>query len=125
MHEASMARAILEIVERKAKSASTGPFRVVSVRVRAGEFRNVDEASLRFAFENLRDLYDGLERLSLNFELVEAKARCAPAGHEYRPSIDSAFCCSACGGGIGEIIAGEELDITGITIETGEYQCTK
>ncbi|MBY0552500.1 MAG: hydrogenase maturation nickel metallochaperone HypA [Candidatus Obscuribacterales bacterium] len=116
MHEATIAHSILEIVTDKYKATphSRG---ALKVNIIVGEFRNVDLESLQFAFDNLRPLYSGCAACQLKAELVEAKALCLNHGHRFSPRYNTGFQCPDCGGPIGKLICGEELDVIGITLE--------
>jgi hydrogenase nickel incorporation protein HypA/HybF len=117
MHEATIAQSILDIVAAKLqKNCDANCVKTVAVRI--GEFRNVDCDSLSFAFDSLKGLYCGLSDCELSLESIKALAWCREASHTYNPSIDLGFCCPKCGGGIGQLINGEELDIAAITMST-------
>lgn len=108
MHEATIANNILGII---ARHLSEHPGSVAdSVSVRIGEFRNVDDQSLRFAFEALRQDHPGCEDCILSVDKVPALARCIQSGHEYCPQVDRAFRCH-CGSAMGALVQGEELDV--------------
>lgn len=115
MHEAAIAKAILDRISehltglQQASNAS-------SVSVRVGEFRNVDPDSLSFAFDSLKQNYQACKTCALNLELVEARALCKDARHEYRASADNAYRCPDCSSAIGAMVSGEELDITKIMV---------
>lgn len=113
MHEATIAQLILL---RSIEIASIKNEPIVSIRIRVGRFRNVDPESLLFAFQSLKREYDPTTNAELSIESVSALARCSIGGHQYHPSADDYYCCTICGGGIGELLNGKELEI--IAVET-------
>jgi hydrogenase nickel insertion protein HypA len=124
MHEATIASNILNVVEaRLQRHPST---RALSVTVLVGEFRNVDEDALRFAFDSLKQSIpdcSGCELIVVESRLV---ARCAEHNHLYGPSADHYYRCD-CGSGMGTIQKGQELEVIGCTLEAipEEELCTK
>jgi|GEM_PF-433968 Zn finger protein HypA/HybF (possibly regulating hydrogenase expression) len=127
MHEAAIASRILEkslkmawrkILETndQGDSRSSSCFRIGSVTVRVGEFRNVESESLRFAFDALRKENAMTESAALEIEEVSASAFCK-SGHNYHPEMDSYYCCPACGSGIESISEGKELEIICVQLE--------
>ena len=118
VHEATIATNILESISRRMASFDQPVF-ARSVHVRIGEFRNVDFESLRFAFDSLKDLNPACAGCVFVPELVAAIALCRKQQHKYHPDPASAYRCSECDGGIGILLAGEELAITDIELEVG------
>jgi hydrogenase nickel insertion protein HypA len=117
MHEVAVAQSIIDIVRKKAQqSAERGP--VVAVRIAAGEFRNIDAASLLFAFDALKQGTEDLDACELIIAMVEAEATCRTMGHVYNPSFNAGFRCPQCGDSIGALIHGEELDVVGVDIQS-------
>jgi hydrogenase nickel incorporation protein HypA/HybF len=125
MHEATIATNILERIMRRI-AAYDPPACARSVRVRIGEFRNVDLESLSFAFDSLKGLYPACAGCVFVPELIAATALCRKQQHKYHPDSAHAYRCSECGGGIGTLLAGEELDITDmeLEVETGSEELT-
>ena len=116
MHEASIAQSILQIVTEKFE-ATPHSSAALSVHIIVGQFRNVDIASLQFAFDSLRGLYRGCQNCQLEAELIEAKAICLEQKHRYAPDFNHGFACTICRGPIGKLVCGEELDVVNITLE--------
>lgn len=116
MHEATIAHSILEIATDK-YTATPHSRGVLKVDIIVGEFRNVDLESLQFAFDNLRSFYNGCTDCQLSADLIEAKALCLTHRHRYSPQFKTGFRCPDCGGPIGKLLCGEELDVIGITLE--------
>lgn len=116
MHEATIAQSILNLLRTKF-SHVFGATAVSVVQVAVGEFRNVDEGSLRFAFNGMRGLYDEVTNCALEIETIPAQAWCNGHKHKYRPDFNNAYRCTYCGDSIGELIQGEELHIVNIEME--------
>jgi Zn finger protein HypA/HybF involved in hydrogenase expression len=116
MHEATIAQSILKIAATKLEE--TGPAAsALKICIKVGQFRNVDEDSLNFAFDNLKGLYRGFGACQLESQCIKTQAWCRRSHHRYNPCFENAFCCEQCGSGIGEIICGEELDFVELITE--------
>lgn len=118
MHEATIANSILDIVSRRCNEL--GGREVISLNVRIGAFRNVDLESLEFAFDAMKLHYPGFESCALLVEQIEVQALCSLNGHRYSPTFAQSFRCSLCEAGIGVLVAGEELDVTGFRLAERE-----
>jgi len=116
MHEATIAQSILDIAATKLEQTPEARC-ILAVRIKVGEFRNVDGDSLAFAFDGLKHLYRGLATCKLELEPIKALAWCNKGKHQYNPSFDLGFCCDRCGSGIGQLICGEELEVVKITMK--------
>ena len=112
MHEATIAKSILESAVKRAASFS----QVVCINVRIGEFRNVDPESLTFSFDCLKQEFSLLLDTELRIDWVPALAHCRENAHNYKPIADQFFACPTCGSGIGNLVAGKELEITGFIV---------
>ena len=121
MHEATIAQSILQIAALKLLETGSSDI-ALKVRVKIGQFRNVDGDSLSFAFDSLKGAYPGLKTCQLETQAVAAEAWCRTDRHRYNPCIENAFCCEQCGSGIGKIIYGEELDFVELITESGNHQ---
>jgi hydrogenase nickel incorporation protein HypA/HybF len=112
MHELSIAEAVVEVAARHAAGR-----RVRSVDVRIGHLRQVVPSALEFAFE-LATAGTALEGAELVIEHVPARGRCRACGQE---SVMEAFPlqCACCGGLNLEILAGEELLVDSLEVESG------
>jgi Zn finger protein HypA/HybF involved in hydrogenase expression len=119
MHEAAIARNILESLRRRLPDLPAGS-QFADVEVCVGQFRNVDPESLQFAFDGLRPLYASCEQCALKIHILQAKARCAGGDHLYQPRFEDGFRCTECGGGIKTLEEGEELQITGYSLTSKE-----
>jgi hydrogenase nickel incorporation protein HypA/HybF len=113
MHELAIAESIVAIAERHAAGR-----RVTRVEVAVGHLRQVVPAALEFAFELVAQgtVLDGAE---LALEEVPAAVRCRACGAE--GSVDGfPLACRACGGWDVAVIAGEELRVESLDLETQE-----
>jgi len=117
MHEATIAKSILEIVSKQI-AKTPGALRALQVHVVAGQFRNVDRESLEFAFDSLKMLYQRTSGCELHLEMPSAIALCRDSQHAYHPCYQQAYCCPLCGSGIGKLVSGEELDVVNVSLET-------
>lgn len=111
MHELSIAQAIVNAAERHA-----GGRRVVKVEVSVGHLRQVVPSSLQFAFGLLIE-GTPLAGAELALNEVPATVRCKAC--EARSAIDGfPMLCGNCGSEQVEIVAGEELSIDALEVET-------
>ena len=117
MHEAAIAQSILKIASGKLKQTKRATA-LSAVRVVIGSFRNVEVESLQFAFDNLKELFEGCDDCKLDAQLVLAKAICQNGEHSYQPAFENSFRCPICSAGMGKLLCGEELDITKLTFKT-------
>ena len=125
MHELSVASAILDTALRHAAGQ-----RVSCVEIRVGALRQVVPDSLRFYFEvtSRGTLCEGAR---LEIEEVAAAMHCPHCGQEWDPAPDAEhepgaaprlpqFRCPACEGAGAEVLAGEELLVESIDVESAE-----
>ncbi len=113
MHELSIAREIIEIVE--AEVARLNLTRVETVNIRLGALTGVNPDALAFSFE--ASVVDtSLDGARLVIEKVPIKGRCrtCQAGFEVEEFV---FLCPKCASGDLEITSGEELDINHLVVE--------
>jgi len=113
MHELAIAESIVAIAERHAAGR-----RVRRVEVAVGHLRQVVPSALEFAFELVAQgtVLDGAE---LAIGEIPAAGRCRACGTE--GGLDGfPLTCRACGGWDVEVIAGEELRVESLDLETEE-----
>lgn len=115
MHEFAIAEAIVRAAEEVAQAHGGMP--VEQVRLRIGELRGVVPEALTFAFDVLKQ-DTLLAEAVLGWDTVPAAVRCRSCGMHYRPQ-DVFWECPSCGAVGGEVVAGEELEITSITLAGG------
>ena len=116
MHEMSIALAVVGQVEEAAQAA--GAVAVRSVALQVGELAGVVPESLAFCFE-LACAGTVLEGAELVTEPVSARARCEPCADEWALGMPPDLCCPACGTATAELLAGRELQITGVRWDDG------
>ncbi|MCX7885987.1 MAG: hydrogenase maturation nickel metallochaperone HypA [Verrucomicrobiae bacterium] len=116
----SIAEALVEAVQKEC--AAHREARVVAVHVRVGALRLV-------VAEVLKSCYDAAARdtsLSgsrLEVETVEARARCPQCSHEFVIE-DRWFECPQCQAAGGELLSGQELELTAIALEEKQSTTT-
>lgn len=116
MHEMGICQGILDASLDAAKAE--GATRIKEIRISVGELTEVVEYALQFAFEALTPgtLAEG-SVLLVNH--IPAKSRCLQCGAEYEHDrFDST--CPSCGNPFSENIAGRELLIDSLEIDTGD-----
>lgn len=113
MHELSVARGILEIIE--AERARHGFDRVRAVRLRLGALSGVDADALAFAFEAAREGTCASEA-SLEMDVEQGRLLCKACGAETdadaRPEA-----CPACGSADLRFQGGTDLDIVSLEVD--------
>ena len=115
MHEVSIVDGILKTVIDTARGA--GASRVVSVKLRIGDMREVVRESLDFAWEAFRDDDPLTVDCTLDVENISPRSACVQCGHEFEH--DRFHCrCPQCGSGQTITLAGKELEIVSMEIET-------
>lgn len=124
MHEATVALAILkratETVEKRMNRDAHGEedtIHVSKIVLQIGEFRNIDSESLEFSFSALRKDFPMMETTELEIKEIKAIALCSNQNHEFHAQPVNYFSCTTCGGGIGKLLTGKELDIINIEME--------
>ena len=113
MHELAIAEALVDIVTDHARGRQ-----VTRVDVKVGHLRQVVPSALEFAFELLTS-GTALEGAQLVIEHVPARGRCRACGEE---TVMEAFPlqCARCGGLDLELLAGDELLVDSLEVETDE-----
>ena len=111
MHELSIATAIIEQADARARADGTDAVSTVTVRV--GELAGIVPDALTFAFEVARD-GTALAGASLVVEQIAAQAYCGPCAEEFAVGMPPFFWCPRCDRPSTELRSGRELEITGI-----------
>jgi hydrogenase nickel incorporation protein HypA/HybF len=116
MHEYSLARALLKLVDELRLEQHGG--RVLIVKVRIGEFSGVEPELLVSAFGEL-SAETAIGGATLELERVSLKVRCETCRcesevHHFR------FACPKCGSRAVRITGGEELLLESVTMECVE-----
>jgi hydrogenase nickel incorporation protein HypA/HybF len=115
MHELSIARAVVAVVE---KHADGRPVALVNLRI--GMLRQVVPDSLVFCFGFVArgTVCDGAQLVA---EVVPARVRCRGCGAEWQ--LDEPLFRCTCGSTDVEIVTGNELEVESIEIEEDEAAC--
>jgi hydrogenase nickel incorporation protein HypA/HybF len=114
MHEISIAESILDIVQEKAREQNACSVQVIKVRL--GEFTTIVREALEFAFEVVRQ-GTLAENACLEIEFITMVLHCVVCDATTQPEFGIRLVCARCGFPL-KIVAGEELQIEYIEIET-------
>jgi len=112
VHETSLMKNLLSIVDRTACGDGAGPVRVVHLKI--GEMAGVNADALRFAFEVMAKDSVAADAV-LEIERVPLSIRCTACGAEFRPG-GFVFICTACGSSEIEILTGREMEVDYILV---------
>ena len=114
MHELGITQEILKTALEAA--GARGAARVNDVTISVGELTEVVDFALQFNWDIVTQ--DTLaEGATLTVKMIPPRSRCKTCSHEYdHDKFD--FTCPECGGFIAETIAGRELQIDSIDIDT-------
>jgi hydrogenase nickel incorporation protein HypA/HybF len=113
MHERSLVRALLRQVQQIANENSA--VRVLSIRVRIGEFSGVEPELIASAYD---DLIQGtpISGATLDLERSPLEAACHQCGNRFRVERFS-FQCARCGSLHVTLRGGEEMLLDSVTME--------
>ena len=113
MHELSLARGILDIVEAERKK--NGFTRVLEISLKVGEYSGIVPRCLEEFFPIAAG--DGAAKdAALRIEVLPALFRCADCGFEGRPDRGNA-CCPVCGGEHIRMVSGREFYVENLVVE--------
>ncbi len=115
MHEMSIVSGILESVRPFAREA--GAERVCTVNLRIGDMREVVPEALELAWEVLCEEDPLTEGCAFTVEEVHPRSRCLACGEEFAHDRFH-LRCPVCGSRETSLVAGRELDIVSIEIES-------
>lgn len=113
MHEVSLMRNLLAVVEDAAARDGGGAVRTIHLRI--GELSGVSVDALRFAFEVLSS-GTVAEGGTLECDIVPLSVQCKDCGEEFHPR-ELVFRCPACGSAVIDIRAGREMEVDYIEID--------
>ncbi len=113
MHEVSVMRNLLDIVEATAEREGAEIVNVIHLRI--GEMAGINYESLKFAFEILSK-GTRAEGGRLEYDRVALLARCPECSHEFGPE-ELVFRCPECGSGRVDIISGREMEVDYILLD--------
>jgi len=113
MHEGSIAKNLLAIAIEKAKECKANT--ITLIRVKVGEFAGVNQAALKFAFDNFSQ-GTMAEKASLKITSSPLLGKCRKCNEVFKIKKEI-FKCSKCDSLDIDIISGEDLYIEDIEIE--------
>ncbi len=117
MHEFSLIQGVIDSVAPVARER--GARKVTGIVLDIGRLTEVDRECMEFAFSAVTDgdaLFDGA-KLSMNF--IEARSKCLDCGEEFEHDRFHRR-CPACGSDVTSIVAGRELKIASMEIESDD-----
>ncbi len=113
MHEAGIAQNIIDISIDTAKKNSADKISLIAVRI--GKMSAIDEASLRFAFDALKNDTIAKDAV-LKYEEIPLKGKCLDCGSE--EEFEGYFMsCPKCNSSKVTIISGNELEVSYIEVD--------
>lgn len=115
MHELSLIQGIFDSVIPVARQ--NGATRITSIRLSIGEMTMVVPEAMEFAFEALSEDEPLLAGATLELEFVQARSRCLDCETDFEHDRFHRS-CPACGSKRTLLVAGRELDIASMEIET-------
>lgn len=119
MHEFSICKSLIEIIEQEAGRYCTVP--VVAVKLRIGKLSGIVPDALRFAFTVLSE-GRRTEGAALLIEEVPIQISCQSCGKV--STVDDPFLlCPHCRGSEVELTGGRELEIIEMEIANGNHSC--
>ncbi|GAA1509739.1 hydrogenase maturation nickel metallochaperone HypA [Nocardioides humi] len=111
MHELSLCRSILQVVERAA-----GDQRVNAVNLKVGQLRQVVPGTLAYCWGLVTE--DGpLAGSSLRIESVPVAGVCRDCGEETEIEQVLVLACGSCGSAAMDLVRGEEFLITTLDLD--------
>jgi len=113
MHEMSIVEALLDVIRQEQRVHPRA--RVRAVRIRVGALRQMVPDIMKFCFHAAAQ-GTNLADVTLEIEEVPARAHCPQCQHDFRVA-ENWFQCPRCQSVGGEVLAGQELDLTGIECE--------
>ncbi len=114
MHEGSIAKNILKVVDGIKKEHNVDTVKEVVVRI--GKLHAVVTDSLVFLFDLMKKDYPGLENARLIVEEVMVEGKCKKCGKAF--TLDTpVFVCPICGSPDVVVEKGEEMLVVSITAE--------
>jgi hydrogenase nickel incorporation protein HypA/HybF len=112
VHELSIAKSIVDIVQQYVPEEQRGE--VQSVRVQVGRLSGVVPESLEFCFSAITDPTP-LGSARLDIEQIPARSRCAQCSSTFE-SEGTSFLCPSCGGDDLQILSGMELHVVEVEL---------
>lgn len=113
MHEATVAKNIIELIE--AEISKSKYKKIYSIKLRIGELSGIYPESLEYYFQELSK-NTILENTKLQFENAPIRVKCTNCKNEFE-IIDLRFECPNCIHSQYNIIGGDELEIINMEVE--------
>lgn len=114
MHELSIALAIVDIASEKKESLGEG--KIAAIHVKVGELSGVVPEALKSSFELARES-SPVDNAELIIEVVPLAAYCPGCQSQRRVNFPELI-CPQCGTPTPDIVAGRELEVTALEIES-------
>ncbi len=115
MHELGMMTGVFDAVRGAAEEADAT--KVLSVDLSVGEMTEAIDECLVFAYDALAEQDPLFQGSHLNLKMVHPRSRCLECGAEYDHDRFHMF-CPECGSFATELLAGRDLTIDSVEIET-------
>ncbi|WP_283170136.1 hydrogenase maturation nickel metallochaperone HypA [Curtanaerobium respiraculi] len=115
MHELGLMTSVMDAVRGAALEA--GATKVISIDISVGEMTEAIEECLTFAYDALAEQEELFHGSKLNLKMVKPRSRCLECGAEYGHDRFH-MSCPKCGSFATELIAGRDLTIDRVEIET-------
>jgi len=116
MHELSVCQALIGQVEKVARE--NGAHRVVSIVIAVGPLSGVEARLLEHAYP-VAAAGTLAEHATLTIETVPVRVRCRSCGAETAAQVNR-LVCGDCGDWQVDVVAGEEMLLTRVEIETDQ-----
>ena len=115
MHEMSLVQGIFDSVVPVARA--NGATKITGITLDIGEMTMVVPEAMEFAFSALSEDDPLLENAELTMNFIAPNSRCLDCGDEFEHDRFHLH-CPACGSGTTLLIAGRELEVASMEIET-------
>ncbi|MCT0198344.1 hydrogenase maturation nickel metallochaperone HypA [Synechococcus sp. CS-1325] len=112
MHELALMEEVLRIA--LAAAAAQGARRILAVKLSVGRLSGVNPGALAFAFEVVMAA-GAAAGAQLELEVVPTVCRCGACGRHFEP-VDVIYACPECGCLSADVLAGRELELTGLEV---------
>lgn len=123
MHELSVAHALVETVTSAVAANDGEPGRVREVHLRVGELSGVVPDALFFCYD-IATMGTALEGSALVVERVPVAGRCDMCGVDAAVNGAVRFVCPICGGPLGALSGGRELEISHVVLDDAPVAVT-
>lgn len=115
MHELSIARCVVD--EACEAAARAGGVRITKLQLRIGVLAGIVDEALRFSFEMAAE-GTACQGAALVIERVDLRVMCTHCKQSRTISDGFLLVCPECGSPTPDILAGQELELTSLEIES-------